>query len=120
MASHTQILASKTHTLVLETQIWTSGILTSETQVLAPKTLIPASETQILPSEIQILVSETNKLGSETQILASVTQLLACSSLNLSLKLLKKGKGLGCLIWGLRGLDTYGLRGLTTGLRGLG
>ena len=32
-----------------------------------------------------------------------------------------KISGLGGLIWGIRGLNnTYGLRGLTTGLRGLG
>ena len=59
---------------------------------MASDTQIRASETQILASETQILVSETQELGSETQILASVTQLLACSSLNLTYKLLKKGK----------------------------
>ena len=40
-----------------------------------------------------MLACENKKLVSEVQILASEIQILACSSLNLTYKLLKKGKG---------------------------
>ena len=61
--------------------------------ILAPLTQILASDTQILASKTYILAFETQILTSGTKILISETQILSCSSLNLTYKLLKKGKG---------------------------